>query len=51
MARLVELSGQAPRDRFKDTLIGVLREQMSDDAWQSAMAAAQRREAQVAGHG
>jgi hypothetical protein len=50
-ARLAELSGEAPRDRFKDTLIGVLREQLSDDAWQNAMAVARQRDAQVADHG
>jgi hypothetical protein len=46
-ARLAELSGQAPRERFKDTLIGVLREQMDEATWQSAMAIARQREAEV----
>jgi len=46
-SRLAELSGQVPRERFKDTLIGVLREQMDEADWQSAMAIARQREAEV----
>lgn len=42
-ARLAALSGDRPRDRFKDTLIDVLREHLPDDAWQSALGVARER--------
>jgi hypothetical protein len=43
-AQLAALAGDLPRERFKDTLIGVLREQLPDDAWQSALAVARERQ-------
>lgn len=51
VARLAELAGDAPRERFKDTLISVLRERMSVDAWQDAMAIARQRDGQAGSHG
>ena len=42
-AHLATLSGDRPRERFKDTLIGVLREHLPDDAWQSALGVARAR--------
>ncbi len=44
-ARLAALAGDLPRERFKDTLIGVLREQLPDDTWQFALTIAHQREA------
>jgi hypothetical protein len=44
-AQLAALAGGLARDRFKDTLIDVLREQLPDDAWQSALAVARARQA------
>ena len=43
-AHLAALSGDLPRERFKDTLIDVLREHLPDDAWQSALAVAHARQ-------
>ena len=40
---LAALQGDRPRERFKDALIDVLRERMSDDAWQSALCVARAR--------
>ena len=42
-AHLAALQGDRPRERFKDTLIDVLRDQMSDDAWQSILETARAR--------
>jgi len=42
-AHLAALAGDLPRERFKDTLIGVLREHLPDDAWQSALGVARAR--------
>lgn len=42
-AQLAALGGDLRRERFKDTLIGVLREHLPDDAWQSALAVARAR--------
>lgn len=42
-AQLAALGGDLRRERFKDTLIDVLREQLPDDAWQSALAIARAR--------
>ena len=50
-AHLATLAGDLPRERFKDTLIGVLREQLPDDAWQSALAVARERQGREVGHG
>lgn len=50
-AHLAALSGDFPRDRFKDTLIGVLREQLPDDTWQLALAVARERQGREVGHG
>lgn len=44
-AHLAALIGNRPRERFKDTLIDVLRERLPDDDWQSALAIAHQREA------
>lgn len=50
-AQLAALAGDLPRERFKDTLIGVLREQLPDDAWRSALAVARERQEREVGHG
>lgn len=50
-AQLAALGGDLRRERFKDTLIGVLREQLPDDAWQSALAVARERQGREVGHG
>jgi len=50
-AHLAALTGGLARDRFKDTLIGVLREHLPDDAWQSALAVARERQGREVGHG
>ena len=50
-AHLTTLAGDRPRERFKDTLIDVLREHLPDDAWQSALAVARERQQQEVGHG
>jgi hypothetical protein len=50
-AQLAALAGGLARDRFKDTLIDVLREQLPDDAWQSALARARARQDQEVRHG
>ena len=50
-AHLAALSGDLRRERFKDTLIDVLREQLPDDAWQSALAVARARQGMEVRHG
>lgn len=43
-AHLISIIGEQPREQFKDILINVLRERMTDAAWQSAMIAARGRQ-------
>ena len=50
-AQLAALQGDRPRERFKDALIDVLREQMADDAWQSALGVARERQGREVCHG
>ncbi|MER2505088.1 MAG: hypothetical protein ABTQ24_04230 [Azonexus sp.] len=50
-AHLAMLAGDRPRERFKDTLIDVLREQLPDDTWQAALAAARARQQSEVGRG
>jgi hypothetical protein len=50
-AHLAALSGDLPRERFKDTLIDVLREHLPDDTWQSALAVARERQGREVDHG
>lgn len=54
MARLrVHLAAlpERPRERFKDALIGVLRETVPEADWQTALAVARQRLAEEGGHG
>ena len=50
-AQLATLTGGPTRDHFKDKLLDVLREQLPDDAWQSALAVARARRGQEVRHG
>ena len=50
-AQLTRLIGESPRAGFKDTLIDVLRERLSEDAWQSALGLARERQGGEGGHG